>query len=49
MWLNKNESACFWLGILNDLKARDVEDMLIIATDNLNGFTQTIKNVFPES
>ncbi len=25
------------------------EDILITATDNLNGFTQTIKNVFPES
>jgi putative transposase len=49
MWLGKNESASFWLGVLSDLKARGVEEMLIKATDNLNGFTQTIKNVFPES
>ncbi|MEQ1554106.1 MAG: IS256 family transposase [Ferruginibacter sp.] len=49
MWLGKNESAAFWLGVLTDLKARGVEDILITATDNLNGFTQTIKNVFPES
>lgn len=49
MWLGKNESASFWLGVLTDLKARGVEDILITATDNLNGFTQTIKNVFPES
>jgi len=49
MWLGKNESASFWMGVLTDLKSRGIEDILITATDNLNGFTQTIKNVFPES
>jgi putative transposase len=49
MWLGKNESASFWLGVLTDLKARGVEDILITATDNLNGFTQTIRQVFPQS
>ena len=49
MWLGKNESAAFWLGVLTDLKARGLEDILITATDNLNGFTQTIKQVFPQS
>ncbi len=48
MWLGKNESASFWLGVLTDLKARGVEDILITATDNLNGFTGAIKNVFPD-
>ncbi len=48
-WLGKNESAAFWMNVLTDMKARGVEDLLITATDNLNGFTQTIKNVFPES
>src|SRR5690606_11682798 len=33
MWLGKNESASFWLGVLTDLKARGVEDILITATD----------------
>lgn len=33
----------------NRFKSRGVEDILITATDNLNGFTHTIKNVFPES
>ncbi|KAA6312827.1 hypothetical protein EZS27_036302, partial [termite gut metagenome] len=32
-----------------DLKARGVEDILITVTDNLNGFTDTIKSVFPDS
>jgi len=49
LWLGKNESASFWLNVLTDIKARGVEDILITATDNLNGFTDTINNVFPES
>ncbi|NLP57628.1 IS256 family transposase [Lutibacter sp. B1] len=47
MWLGQNESASFWQGVLTDLKARGVDDILITVTDNLNGFTQSIKNVFP--
>lgn len=49
LWLGKNESAAFWMSVLTDLKARGVEDILITATDNLNGFTDTITNVFPLS
>lgn len=49
MWLGKNESSAFWMSVLTDLKAHGVEDILITATDNLNGFTQTIRSVFPES
>ena len=49
LWLDKNESAAFWMSVLTDLKARGVVDILITATDNLNGFTDTIRNVFPES
>lgn len=49
MWIGKNESAAFWMGVLTDLKARGVEDILITVTDNLNGFTETIKSVFPAS
>lgn len=49
LWLGKNESASFWMSVLTDIKARGVNDILITATDNLNGFTDTIKNVFPES
>ena len=47
MWLGHNESAAFWQGVLTDLKARGVQDILITVTDNLNGFTQSMKNVFP--
>ena len=49
MWIGKNESSAFWMTVLTDLKARGVEDILITVTDNLNGFTNTIKSVFPQS
>jgi putative transposase len=34
MWIGENESAKFWLGVLNDLKNRGVQDILIICTLN---------------
>ena len=49
MWIGKSESSSFWMSVLTDLKSRGVEDILITVTDNLNGFTDTIKAVFPES
>jgi transposase-like protein len=47
MWLAESESASFWLNVLTDLKARGVQDILIACTDNLTGFTNAIKGVFP--
>ena len=49
LWLGQNETASFWMSVLTDMRARGVEDILITATDNLNGFTDTINNVFPKS
>jgi len=49
MWLGKNESAAFWMSVLTDIRTRGVNDILITVTDNLNGFTDTINNVFPSS
>jgi len=49
LWLGKNESSSFWMTVLSDLQARGVEDILITCTDNLNGFTDTIRSVFPQS
>ena len=49
MWLGKSESASFWMGVLSDIKARGVQDILVTVTDNLSGFTKTIKSVFPQS
>jgi transposase-like protein len=49
MWLAENESSSFWLTVLTDLKGRGVEDILIACTDNLKGFTDAIKGVFPKT
>jgi putative transposase len=48
-WIEKTESAAFWMSVLTDLKARGVADILIACTDNLKGFTQAIKAVFPQA
>lgn len=49
MWVAESEAASFWMSVLTDLKARGVEDILIACTDNLKGFTDAIKGVFPQT
>jgi len=49
MWIGENESAKFWLGILNGLKNRGVEDILIACVDGLTGFTSAIEAVYPRA
>ncbi|MFD2069548.1 IS256 family transposase, partial [Pontibacter silvestris] len=49
MWLSESESAAFWVSVLTDIRARGTEDILITCTDNLNGFAQGIKSVFPQA
>ena len=49
MWVGENESAKFWDGVLNSLRNRGVEDILIACTDNLTGFSQAIEAVFPKT
>ena len=46
-WVGKNESSKFWLNILNELRNRGVQDILIISVDNLKGFSEAIKSTFP--
>ena len=49
MWVGENESAKFWATILNSMKNRGVEDILITCTDNLTGFSAAIEAVFPKA
>ena len=49
MWVGENESAKFWANILNSLRNRGVEDILIACTDNLTGFSAAIEAVFPQT
>ena len=49
IWLGATESSKFWLGVLNGLKNRGVEDILIASVDGLTGFTDAIHTAFPKT
>lgn len=49
MWIGENESAKFWLSVLNELRNRGVSDILIVCVDNLTGFTEAIAACYPEA
>ena len=48
-YVGENESAKFWLSIMNGLKNRGVEDILIACVDGLSGFPQAIDAVYPQT
>ena len=45
----ESEGSSFWLNVLNDLKARGVEDILIACIDGLKGFPEAINTAFPKT
>lgn len=49
MYVGENESAKFWISIMNGLKNWGVEDILIASVDGLTGFPQTIEAVYPKT
>ena len=49
MYFSENEGAHFWLGVLNDIRARGVEDILIASIDGLKGFPEAIAAVYPKT
>ena len=49
LWLEQNEGAKFWLRVLNELKNRGVEDLLMAVVDGLKGFPEAIQAVFPDA
>lgn len=49
IWIGENESAKFWLSVLNELKNRGVQDVLIFSVDNLTGFSEAISACYPEA
>lgn len=48
-YVAESEGSNFWLGVLNDLRARGVEDILIACIDGLKGFPDAIQAVFPKT
>ena len=49
LWLAETEGAKFWLGVMNELKARGVRDVLIVVVDGLKGFPEAVETAFPET
>ncbi|ODM24797.1 transposase [Clostridium sp. Bc-iso-3] len=49
IWIGDNESSKFWLGVLNDLKNRGVQDVLIFCVDGLTGIKEAINAAYPKA
>jgi putative transposase len=49
MYVSHSEGANFWLGVIHDLKQRGVEDILIVCIDNLKGFDEAIRTIYPDT
>jgi putative transposase len=49
MWFQETEGAKFWMQVLNDLKQRGVQDILICCVDGLKGFPEAIEAIFPRT
>ena len=47
--IGEAESASYWMGLLDELKARGVHDICIACVDGLSGFKQAIQAVFPHA
>lgn len=47
LYISETESSRFWMTVLSDLQSRGVKDILICSTDNLSGFSEAIKSIFP--
>ncbi len=48
-WLSETENASYWLKVLNDLKSKGVEDVLIFSVDGLACISKAINNVYPQA
>ena len=49
LWIEQSEGAKFWLRVMNELRNRGAEDVLIAVVDGLKGFPEAITAVFPQA
>lgn len=49
MYISQSEGANFWLGVINDLKQRGLDEILIACIDNLKGFDEAIRTIYPNT
>ena len=49
LWIEQTEGAKFWLRVMNELKNRGIQDILVAVVDGLKGFPEAINATFPET
>jgi transposase-like protein len=49
LWICETESAKYWISVLNELKNRGIEDVLIFAVDGLSGLSDALQAAFPQA
>ena len=49
LWMAHHEGAKFWLHVINELRQRGVQDILIASVDGLRGFPEAIEAAFPQT
>ena len=49
MWIENNEGAKFWAGVLTELRNRGVRDVLIVCCDGLVGLPEAIAATWPQA
>lgn len=49
IWIGESESSKFWLGVLNDMKNRGLDDVLIFSVDGLTGLKEAIQAAYPNA
>jgi transposase-like protein len=49
LWIAQSEGAKFWMGVLNKIKNRGVQDILIACMDGLSGFPEAVRAVYPDT
>ena len=45
--IGENESAKFWLSVLNELKNRGVQDIFVVRAERLSGIREAISAAYP--
>lgn len=49
IWIGEKESSKYWLNVLNKLKNKGVQDMLLTCIDGLKGFSDALRDVYPNA
>lgn len=49
LWICETESSKYWISVLNELRNRGLEDVLIFSVDNLKCISEAIEAVYPQA